>query len=117
MLCYRCGLEHSGGVDELIACDYCDNWIHQKCFAPPLASVPKGKFRCLQCLEKFEAQKKKKAAAAAQRAREKKERELANVDRALTTRSGRAITHANVNNPSGREIQERRRTHMERMAQ
>ncbi|KAL3100378.1 hypothetical protein niasHS_001681 [Heterodera schachtii] len=48
VMCGRCG----AGDDEarLLLCETCDASMHTYCATPPLAVVPKGEWRCAQCV-------------------------------------------------------------------
>eukprot|EP00026_Physarum_polycephalum_P001480 Phypoly_transcript_01482.p1 GENE.Phypoly_transcript_01482~~Phypoly_transcript_01482.p1 ORF type:complete len:1046 (+),score=217.46 Phypoly_transcript_01482:51-3140(+) len=43
-VCFEC---HTRG--ELLCCDYCSRAYHLKCCTPPLRSIPRGKWTCVQC--------------------------------------------------------------------
>ncbi|XP_041944652.1 lysine (K)-specific demethylase 5Ba [Alosa sapidissima] len=47
-ICLVCG--GGGEEDRLLLCDGCDDSYHTFCLIPPLPDVPKGDWRCPQCL-------------------------------------------------------------------
>ncbi|XP_061075789.1 lysine (K)-specific demethylase 5Ba [Conger conger] len=47
-VCQVCGSGSS--EDRLLLCDGCDDSYHTFCLVPPLSDVPKGDWRCPQCL-------------------------------------------------------------------
>ena len=130
LICYRCGFEWTSKIDsdELIACDYCDNWVHQKCHVPKLPGVPKGKFRCLACEDKKQQDKRKREAAKKQLEDAKAAAELSRLRHGrvgiatrsgvstMATRCGRVSTPIASNNPDLRHI-ETRGTRINRMRQ
>ena len=108
-ICYKCRREYTvpSDNDELVACDYCDNWVHQTCHLPILESVPKGKFKCRVCVETHEKRKRKTDAARQQKAAEKEAVLLSRQihGRAgVTTRSGRVTQVVQTNNPDLRQL-------------
>ena len=126
-ICYKCGGEFTSksNNNELLACDYCDRWVHQKCHTPPLASLPRSKFKCLECKEQAQVKarlkaaataacKKKQEAAEAQRRARAEAAQMAN-GVARKTRSGRLSQPVMTNNPDLRYL-EPRRTRNSRMS-
>ena len=127
-VCYKCGEESTSNGNELIACDYCEKWVHQQCHQPVLASVPRSKFKCPECkaaativaVEKAAsaaARKRKHDAACAQRKARVEAARLAHVAQpsCTCTRSGRESRPVVRNNPDLRGI-EPRRTRNQRMS-
>ena len=120
-ICYKCRREYTAPLDndELVACDYCDNWVHQTCHVPRLERVPKGKFKCRVCVEMHEKRKRKADAARRQKQAEK---EVALLSRQIhgragvTTRAGRVSQGVETNNPDLRHVSPRR-TRMQKMCQ
>lgn len=47
-MCLLCG--SGNDEDRLLLCDGCDDSYHTFCLIPPLHDVPKGDWRCPQCL-------------------------------------------------------------------
>src|SRR4029434_6570180 len=47
-ICVVC--EGGGEEDRLLLCDGCDDSYHTFCLIPPLPDVPKGDWRCPNCL-------------------------------------------------------------------
>lgn len=47
-VCLLCG--SGNDEDRLLLCDGCDDSYHTFCLIPPLHDVPKGDWRCPQCL-------------------------------------------------------------------
>ncbi|KAI5287587.1 hypothetical protein KEM54_005883 [Ascosphaera aggregata] len=58
--CYQCG-----GSGELLCCDGCVHSFHFTCLDPPIdpENPPEGRWFCVECDEKYEAQELAKAAA------------------------------------------------------
>ena len=120
-ICYKCRREYTAPSDndELVACDYCDKWVHQTCHLPILESVPKGKFKCPVCVETQEKRKRKTEAARRQKAAQKEAVLLSRQIHGrggVTTRSGRVTQVVQTNNPDLRQLSPRR-TRMQRMCQ
>ncbi|XP_041348681.1 lysine-specific demethylase 5A-like isoform X2 [Gigantopelta aegis] len=50
-LCHVC--ERGDGEEYMLLCDGCDDAFHTYCLQPPLTDVPKGDWRCPNCVEKL----------------------------------------------------------------
>ena len=112
-ICYKCRTAYTAPLDnnDLVACDYCANWVHQICHVPRLESVPKVEFKCSVCVETQEKRKEKTdaarligtasfSAAFSCRAISRQIHGSAGV----TTRSGRVPQVVETNNPDLRQL-------------
>ncbi|XP_064606539.1 lysine-specific demethylase 5A-like isoform X1 [Liolophura sinensis] len=49
-MCHTCG--QGDGEEFMLLCDGCDDAFHTYCLVPPMPDIPKGDWRCPECIKK-----------------------------------------------------------------